>query len=197
MKDWPRIEVRSRGQLRAWLMKHHAQAGSIWLVTFRKSEGKLHVPAREVVEEALAFGWIDSLPRALDSWRTMRLLSPRRPGSSWSKVNKELVDVLTKRGDMHPSGLAKVTAAKADGSWSKLDAVETLAVPDDLARALAADHQAKENFGAFPPSTLRSILEWIENAKTAPTRERRIRETVEKARDNIRANQYRQVGGAG
>ena len=81
------MEVESRRALREWLLAHHAQSESVWLVTFKKSAGERHVAPRAIVEEALAFGWIDSLPRALDADRTMRLLSPRRAGSASSKVN--------------------------------------------------------------------------------------------------------------
>ena len=192
MKDWPKVEINSRQSLRDWLLVNHSQSGSIWLVTFKKESGDRHVPPQSIVEEALAFGWIDSLPRALDAQRTMRLLSPRRPGSAWSKVNKSLVEVLTARGEMHAAGIAKVSAAKSDGSWTKLDEVETLVLPDDLGEALGRDAQARQNFLGFPPSTRRAILEWIGNARAIDTRARRITETVEKAHDNIRANQYRQ-----
>lgn len=90
------------------------------------------------------------------------------------------------------SGLAAVAAAKANGSWARLDTVETLEPPADLARALHAAPPAAKNFSAFPPSAKRAILEWIENAKTAETRGRRIAETAARAAENIRANQYRQ-----
>ena len=96
---------------------------------------------------------------------------------------------------MHASGLAKVSAAKADGSWTRLDQVETLVLPDDLGRALRRDARALQHFTAFPPSTRRAILEWIGNAKGMETRARRVRETVEKAHDNVRANQFRQLKG--
>ena len=151
MKAAPQVEVSSRQALREWLLAHHTQAGSIWLVTFKKAAGARHLPPQVIVEEALAFGWIDSVPRALDAERTMRLLSPRRAGSAWSKVNKRLVAAMTARGEMHAAGLAKVAAAKADGSWFKLDAVETLALPEDLSRALDRDVQARTHFLAFPP----------------------------------------------
>ena len=195
MKDWPQVEIHSRQALHDWLLANHSQAESIWLVTFKKDAGQHHVPAQSIVEEALAFGWIDSLPRALDARRTMRLLSPRRPGSAWSRVNKRLVEALSARGEMHSAGLAKVSAAQSDGSWTQLDNVETLSPPDDLSNALDRDPQALRNFQAFPPSTRRAILEWIGTAKTIDTRSRRVLEVVDKAHDNIRANQYRQPKG--
>lgn len=190
-KDFPRVQVESREEWRAWLQANHECAESIWLVTFKKASGRPHVSYDAVVEEALCFGWIDSLPRKLDDERTMLLLSPRKPGSAWSKTNKDRVERMTAAGKMRPAGLRKVEQAKADGSWNFLDDVEALVVPDDLAAALAEYEGAGENFAAFPTSVKRGILEWIQQAKRAETRGKRIRETAELASRNIRANQYR------
>jgi uncharacterized protein YdeI (YjbR/CyaY-like superfamily) len=155
------------------------------------------VPPVDVVEEALCFGWIDSLPRSLDDRRSMRLLSPRRAGSAWSRVNKEKIARLIERGAMHPSGLRVMTAAQADGSWTRLDVVETLEPPEDLRAALSADADAARYWAGFPPSTRRAIFEWIAAARTPETRARRIASTVTQAHDNIRANQYRQPKSGG
>lgn len=172
-------------------MDNHESAESIWLVTFKKTSGKPYVSYDVVVEEALCFGWIDSLPRKLDDERTMLLLSPRKPGSAWSKANKERVERMNAAGKMRPAGLRKIEEAKADGSWTFLDDVEALVVPDDLAAALAEYENAEKNFADFPPSTKRGILEWIKHAKRAETRSKRVRETAELASRNVRANQYR------
>lgn len=192
MKDFARVEVDGRTALRRWLEAHHMQRESIWLVTWKKAAGARHLPYGAIVDEALAFGWIDSLPRALDAERTMILLSPRKAGSSWSAVNRERVERLIAAGAMHPAGLTKIAAAKADGSWSRLDAVEALTIPDDLAAALIPGSVADGHFRAFPRSVTRGILEWIGNARTPETRARRIAETAAKAADNLRANHARQ-----
>lgn len=93
---------------------------------------------------------------------------------------------------MTPAGLAKVEAAKADGSWNALDAVEERQVPPDLEAALAANLAARANFMAFSRSSQKIILEWIRNAKRPETRAKRIRETVELAAENLKANHWRQ-----
>lgn len=186
--DHPKIEVASRAELRAWLERHHTRTSTIWLVTWKKSAGARHVPYSDVVDEALCFSWIDSLPRKLDANRTMVRLSPRKPGSAWSAVNKAKIERLQAEGRMRAAGLAAIDRAKADGSWSRLDSIATLAPPQDLAEALAANLGAKLNFDAFPPSARRAILEWITQAKTPETRSRRVVETVRLAADNIRAN---------
>lgn len=190
-KDFPRVQVESREEWRTWLEANHEGAESVWLVTFKKASGRPHVPYDAVVEEALCFGWVDSLPRKLDGERSMLLVSPRRPGSAWSKANKDRVGRMIAAGKMRPAGLRKVEQSKADGSWTFLDDVENLVIPDDLAAALAEHEGAEENFAAFPRSAKRGILEWIKQAKRAETRGKRIRETAELASKNIRANQYR------
>jgi len=189
--DLPQIEVMSRAQLRAWLETHHATSGSIWLVSWKKQTPDRHLPYNAIVEEALCFGWVDSLPRKLDAERTMLLLSPRKPGSAWSAANKARVARLTTAGSMAPAGLAAVESARADGSWVFLDDVERREVPTDLAEALAVYPEAPEHFAAFPPSVRRGILEWIKQARRPETRAKRITETASFAAQNKRANQFR------
>jgi uncharacterized protein YdeI (YjbR/CyaY-like superfamily) len=191
VKDFPRVQIESREEWRAWLDANHESAESVWLVTFKKASGKPYVSYDAVVEEAICFGWIDSLRRRLDDERSMLMLSPRKLGSAWSKVNKERVERMNAAGKMHPAGLRKIEQSKTDGSWIFLDDVEALIIPDDLAVALAEYENAEENFAAFPRSVKRGILEWIKQAKRAGTRSKRVRETAELASKNIRANQYR------
>lgn len=190
MREFRRVEIKSRSEWRAWLQNNGGQTQSIWLITFKKAAGDRYVPYNDVVEEALCFGWVDSLPRKLDDRRTMLLISPRKPRSAWSRVNKERAERMIAAGLMAPAGLAQVAEAKRDGSWSKLDGVEDLIVPDDLAAALNARQGAAQNFGAFPRSTRRGILEWVLQAKRTATRAKRITETADLAAQNKRANQF-------
>ncbi|MCU0510259.1 MAG: YdeI/OmpD-associated family protein [Anaerolineae bacterium] len=175
---------------RAWLTENHTRAEGVWLITYKKAAGKPRIEYEESVEEALCFGWIDSKANALDEERSMLWFAPRKPRTGWSKPNKERVERLIAQGRMTPAGLAKIEAARADGSWSKLDAVEALEIPPDLAAALAAVPGAASNFDAFPRSAKRGILEWIVQAKTPGTRAKRVEETARLAGDNIRANQW-------
>jgi len=172
-------------------MANHKQGESIWLVTWKKVHGDNHVPYDDIVEEALCFGWVDSLPRKLDENRSMLRLSPRKPGSAWSGLNKSRVETLSKAGLMQPAGLSVVASAKDDGSWTFLDDVERLETPGDLAEALAAHPMATAHFDAFPRSVKRGILEWIKQAKRLETRAKRIEETARLASENKRANQFR------
>ena len=188
---YPQVEVRARAELRAWLLAHHGSSAGIWVVTFKKHAPDVHVSAVDVCEEALCFGWIDSLPRALDADRSMLLITPRRPKSAWSRVNKDRVERLLAEGAMAPAGLAVVAAAKDSGTWSALDAVEALELPADLVERFdAAPAAARANFEAFPRSAKRGILEWLQNAKRPETRAKRIDEVVRLAGEGQRALQW-------
>ncbi|MFO0846142.1 MAG: YdeI/OmpD-associated family protein [Gemmataceae bacterium] len=179
----------TRAEWRAWLAEHHTRDEGVWLITFKKATRKPTVSYDEAVEEALCFGWVDSKDSKLDDERTMLYFAPRRPGSAWAKSNKERVARLIEQGLMMPAGLAKVEAAKHDGTWGVLDSVEALQVPPDLAKALKAYPHAQGHFATFPRSVRRSILEWIALAKKPETRARRIDETARLAEENVRANQ--------
>ncbi|MCL4263871.1 MAG: YdeI/OmpD-associated family protein [Anaerolineae bacterium] len=184
------LQLESRAEWRAWLAQNHAQSDGVWLITFKKHTGSKHLPYDDMVEEALCFGWIDATARKVDEDRSMRWVTPRKPGSGWSKLNKERIENLIAAGLMTSAGLGKIEAAKQDGSWYALDAVEQLEISPDLETALAAYEVARQHFDAFPRSVKRAILEWIASAKKPETRAQRIAETARLAQDNIRANQW-------
>jgi uncharacterized protein YdeI (YjbR/CyaY-like superfamily) len=181
----------TRRAWREWLAENHATSPGVWLVFDKKGSGKRELVYAEAVEEALCFGWIDSLTNKLDEHRYKQLYSPRKPKSAWSKLNKQRVEKLIDQGLMTPAGLGKIEASKRDDSWSVLDAVEELTVPPDLEAALTANPTAREYFTAFPASVKKGILWWIESAKRPETRAKRVEETVALAARNVRANQYR------
>jgi len=182
-----RVQIESRNEWRAWLVAHHTRTQGVWLVTFKKQHKEKHVSYDDIVEEAMCFGWVDSLGRKLDEDRTMLWFSPRKPGSGWSKPNKERIERMITQGLMTPAGLEKINAAKADGSWTLLDAVEALEIPPDLEAAFGAYSQARVNFEAFPRSAKRAILAWIVQAKKTETRAKRVEEAARLAEENIRA----------
>ncbi len=181
----------TREAWRAWLEANHERTQGVWLVSFKQATGRPRMTYDVSVEEALCFGWVDSKPRKLDEERTMLYFAPRRPGSGWSRPNKERVARLEAAGLMMPAGAAKVAAARRDGSWTMLDAIEDLVVPDDLAAAFDRHPDAARQFDAFPRSAKRGILEWIAQAKTGATRAKRVEETARLAAEGVRANQWR------
>ncbi|MEM9969942.1 MAG: YdeI/OmpD-associated family protein [Pseudomonadota bacterium] len=184
------VEVKSRAELRDWLGVNHGRGSGVWLVHHKKASPH-YLPMRDIVAECLAHGWVDSLVRTKDELRAMHWIAPRKAGSNWSAVNKAIVDELEAGGLMTPPGHAAIEAAKADGSWTRLDAVERLEVPDDLADAFAAHPGSRGHWDAFPKSVRRGVLEWILNAKRADTRAKRIADVAERAGRNERANQWR------
>jgi len=190
-KNYERVQPKSRAGWRRWLEKNHDKSPGIWLVLVKKNSAQPRMEVAAAVEEALCFGWIDSLPNKLDDERYLLLLTPRKPGSAWSRVNKGRVKKLIQAGLMAPPGLAKIEAAKRDGSWTKLDKIEALEVPEDLKNALAKNKTAKLNFEKFPPSARKGLLQWIDSAKKAETRANRIAKTVADTAEAQVANAYR------
>lgn len=191
MADDPRFQVESRSEWRAWLESNHQAGTGVWAVTFRKGSGGPIVGYDELVEEALCFGWVDSVGGKVDERRTMLRFSPRKAGSGWSRPNKERVERLEREGLIEPAGATVIEAAKADGSWTVLDDVWDLVIPDDLAEAFDQHPGSAEEWEAFPRSAKRGILEWIVQAKRPATRAKRIEETASKAAKGERANEWR------
>ena len=175
-----------------WLMENHTKKKAMWLIYYKPASGKTRVSYNDAVDEAICFGWIDSKPNSLDDMRSIQFFAPRNPKSNWSKVNKARVGRLIKEKRMHPAGLAIIEQAKKNGAWDALNEVEEMVIPDDLALALRKEPEAEKYFNAFPRSSKKNILEWLHNAKQAETRNKRIEETVRLAKDDIRANHYRQ-----
>jgi uncharacterized protein YdeI (YjbR/CyaY-like superfamily) len=190
LDDAERVHVETAAEWRSWLEENAGRGEGVWLVSWKKASGRPAMSYDEAVTEALAFGWVDSVPRKLDDDRTMLYYAPRKPGSGWARPNKVRVARLEAEGRMAPAGAAAVASAKADGSWSKLDDVEDLVVPPDLADALAAHPPAADEWEAFPRSAKRGILEWIVQAKKPETRAKRVAETAEMAARGERANQW-------
>ena len=177
---------------RQWLTANHATSKGIWLILVKK-EADLHgITYADAVEEALCFGWIDSKSSTLDEQRYQLHMSPRKAGSVWSKLNKQRIRKLVKEGRMTQAGLAKIKAAKKDGSWNTLNAIDRLEIPAELLERLSANEEARRNFEGFSTSSKKIILFWIASAKRDATRQKRIEETVRLAAQNIKAAHYRQ-----
>ncbi len=185
---FPDVHPLIRDEWRAWLAQHHTTALGIWFVYFKKHTGKPRVSYDEAVEEALCFGWVDSLPRTFDEDRSKLLFTPRKSKSVWSKPNKERVERLIASGLMTEAGLAKIEAAKKDGSWDALNASDNLEVADDLAKAFRKNRTAEKHFNAFPAGVRKAILQWLNSAKRAETRAGRIEKLVAMAANNKRVN---------
>jgi uncharacterized protein YdeI (YjbR/CyaY-like superfamily) len=183
------VEPRDRAEWRAWLERNHGTSRGIWLAVGKKGNTRTALTYVEAVEEALCFGWIDSVVNRLDEHRFKQLVTPRKPGGTWARSNKERVERLTAQGLMTPAGFAAIESAKADRTWTLLEEIEALTVPDDLAIALDSNPTARGYFEAFPDSAKRLALWWIRSAKRPETRATRVAETVRLAAENRRANE--------
>jgi len=188
IQDAPLVPADDRATWRSWLEANHASSTGAWLVTWRKGHGPV-LDYGEAVEEALCFGWVDSTGGRYDEHRTKLYFAPRKVRSVWSASNKERVVRLIADGLMHAAGLAAIERAKANGSWTALDAIEQGIVPPDLSAALEAHPPAAERFAAFPWSARRAILIWVADAKKPETRAARVLETAVRAAKNERANE--------
>lgn len=189
------FHAKSREDWRKWLKKNHSTEKSVWLIIYKKQSETPSVYYPEAVDEALCFGWIDSKPNKRDEESYYQFFAKRNPKSNWSKVNKEKIARLVEKGLMQSAGLEMIEIAKENGTWTALDEVENLIIPDDLQELFSDNKTAFKNWERFPPSSKRGILEWILNAKKPETRLKRIEETVSFAEKNIRANHYRQPKG--
>lgn len=190
-----RVLIETIDQWADWLEANHERDHGVWLVSWKSTTGKPSIGYVDAVIEALRFGWVDSKGSRLDDDRSMLWFSPRRQGSGWARTNKLRIDVLEREGRMAPAGRKVVEAAKADGTWQLLDAVEDLIVPDDLMAAFAANPGSSDHWEAFPRSVRRSILVWIVQAKKEETRDRRVNETATMAARGERANQPKRPSG--
>lgn len=182
-----RRSFKNRDNWRAWLAENNATAPELWLVLYKKNSGKPTVTYDEAVEEALCFGWIDGIIKAIDEEKYATRFSPRRSGSVWSESNKKRVAKMIAQGRMTKVGLTKVREAKANGEWDKALAREDVTkVPLELVRALQADKIALEKFERLAPSHKRQYIYWIGEAKRDETRQKRIQETIKLLKANKR-----------
>ncbi len=169
--DYPTIRPKSLVEWRRWLRRSHANAPGVWILWPKRGVGSLDLPYASAVEEALCYGWIDGQYKPIDAKSAKLLFTPRRAGSLWALSNRERVARLTRAGRMRSAGLAKVEAAKRDGSWSLLESVDALRVPRDLRDALSAA-QGKQTH-------LRALV----TAKRPETRVKRVAGVVRALRE--------------
>ena len=173
-----KVTVSSVAELRDWLTAHHTQSENIWLVTFKKSVPNKYVSTQDILDEVIAFGWIDGIRRKLDDDRTMQIIGPRQT-EAWAKSYKDRASRLIADGRMTVAGLNSIAASKENGLWDYWADVDALIVPDDLRAALDGKPIAAQNFDDSAPSYRRNLLRWVKLAKTPQTRTKRIAQIVD------------------
>jgi uncharacterized protein YdeI (YjbR/CyaY-like superfamily) len=172
-KELLTLRVRSRGQWRAWLAKHHTSSPGIWLVFHKRHTGVTSILYEDAVREALCFGWIDSLIKRLDDNRYAVKVTPRKPTSKWSNLNRKRWAELKAAGLLTEVGLL---AAPTTNTYAAKPVIPDL--PSYIARAFRENTTAWEFFQKLAPSHRRYFVAWIHTAKRPETREKRIRESI-------------------
>lgn len=168
-------------EFRSWLKKNHKECAGIWLRIWKVSSETPTVTYAEALDEALCFGWIDGQKKPHDSHSWLQRFTPRKPSSRWSRKNTEHAERLIKAKKMTPSGLREVQAAKSDGRWeSAYDSFSNAKVPEDFLKELAKNKKAKAFFETLNKTNLYSISYRLQTAKKAETREKRIKEIIQK-----------------
>ena len=170
---------KSRTEWRNWLLKNHDSERELWLVFFKKGSGIQAIDYNGAVEEALCFGWIDSIVRGIDGLKYMRKFTPRKDSSLWSASNRKRVEKLIREDRMTPSGMRKVEVAKRTGRWIPPDRPEIIFKPPaEFINALRENPIAKLNYEGLSQTHQKEYIGWIITAKREETRQRRIRESL-------------------
>ncbi len=169
---------KNANEWREWLHENHSTSKGVHLIFYRVNSEFESMRWEEAVQVAICYGWIDSTVRKLDDDRRIQVFSPRKNKSVWSKLNKTYIEKLLKENLIHESGLAKIETAKQNGSWTSLDAVEGLIIPEDLKLAFEQNKIAFENYKNFSPSYRKNYLYWLNQAKREETRNSRITQII-------------------
>jgi uncharacterized protein YdeI (YjbR/CyaY-like superfamily) len=143
------------------------------------------------VDEALCFGWIDSTKRTMDNEKFKQYFTKRKATSNWSKINKDKVKLLIDQGLMKEEGYKSIEIAKENGSWTILDGIEALIIPDDLLEELKNHKGSMDYFESLSKSAKKILLYWVISAKRKETRQKRIVEIAENACENLKPKQFR------
>ena len=191
MEDAQEYCPKSQKEWRNWLRANHLNQKAVWLVYFKKKSPRHNLSWSEAVDEALCFGWIDSTARPIDDEKYKQYFSKRKPKSNWSKINKDKVKELKEQGLMEAAGLKSIEVAKENGSWTFLDQIEALIIPEDLDYALTQVPKATDYFNGLGKSDKKILLHWVLSAKRPATRQKRISEIAESAEKQTKPQQFR------
>jgi uncharacterized protein YdeI (YjbR/CyaY-like superfamily) len=168
------LDVRTRADWRRWLAKNHASSSGIWLIRHKRHTDVESMPYEDLINEALCFGWVDSLVKRLDDSRYAIKVTPRKPTSKWSDINRKRWKRLQAAGLLAAPGLAAAPTAKTYAPGPQIPEL-----PPYFAKALKTNPKAWRNFQALAPTYRRNFVVWVHLAKRPETRERRIRESIE------------------
>jgi uncharacterized protein YdeI (YjbR/CyaY-like superfamily) len=173
------LYVTNRDDWHSWLEKNHDAAKEVWLIYYKKHAGKPSISYEVSVEEALCFGWVDSIIKRLDDDRCSRKFTPRKGTSVWSESNKKRAEKMIREGRMTEAGMAKIREARERGEWFKTrERSKELAVPSFIEKALAKNEKARAFFDTLATSYKHQVVGWVSSAKKEETRARRLAEVI-------------------
>lgn len=180
MAEKPTLHVTTRKEWREWLERNHQKETVIWLIFFKKHTGKTRLPYNDSVEEALCFGWIDSIVNRIDEDRYMQKFTPRRKSSSWSALNIRRIKKLIQNGSMTEAGMARIPPQILEPGYQPDDQMHRgdIELPPDLEEILKSSKTAWGNFQCLAPSHKRNYIGWIISAKREETRQKRLNEAI-------------------
>jgi uncharacterized protein YdeI (YjbR/CyaY-like superfamily) len=180
------LHFQDRDDWRTWLERNHAVQAEAWVVILKNRSPRPGIYLEEAVEEAVCYGWIDSVMRGDPGGFYYLRFTPRKPGSVWSVSNIQRVERLAAQGKMAEAGLARVREAKANGEWeAAIRREDTSSLPEDLQQALEAHPGALAAFEKLPASQKKQDLYWLLSAKTESTRQRRIQHILDRIKPQI------------
>jgi uncharacterized protein YdeI (YjbR/CyaY-like superfamily) len=166
------FDARTPERWRSWLAKHHKSASEIWLIFHKKHTGRTCISYDDSVDEALCFGWVDSLIKRIDDERYARKFTPRKADSAWSTANRQRYEALKASNRLTAAGVERAPTTRS-GDLPRLSAV-----PAYVQQALKRHPRAWSFFETLAPSHKRKYLVWIDSAKQQETRERRLKQAI-------------------
>lgn len=187
MNQLQEFYFKNTDEWRNWLSKNYNLSSGIYLIFYKIDHKNPSMRWEEAVKVALCFGWIDSTVKSLGNGKRRQYFCPRNPKSVWSALNKKYIKELMAENLMHKSGLDIIEIGKQNGSWTALDDVENLVVPEDLQLAFDKNKIAFFNYKNFAPSYRKSYLYWLNQAKREATRQKRIEEIIRFCEANIKS----------
>ncbi|MFY0603489.1 MAG: YdeI/OmpD-associated family protein [Flavobacteriaceae bacterium] len=180
----PELYFKNDTEWRTWLAENYDTSLGVYLIFYKIENKQASMRWEEAVKVALCFGWIDSTVKSLGDGKRRQYFCPRKPKSVWSALNKKYIKELTTNKLMHESGLNSIKIGKKNGSWTALDAVENLKIPNDLQIQFDKNKTAYTNYQNFAPSYRKSYLYWLNHAKREETRLKRIEEIIQLCQAN-------------
>ena len=178
MAEKEEIYFKTAAKWREWLHENHGNCSGAYLIFYQVKHQAESMRWEDAVKVALCYGWIDSTVKSLGNGKRRQYFCPRKPKSTWSKINKNYIKELQKEGLLHESGKKSIAIAKENGSWTALDDVENGVIPKDLQRAFDKLPKAFENYQNFSWTYRKRYLYWLNQAKRPETRAKRIAEIV-------------------